>query len=341
MKSLEFPLKKIVVDKDIPFLRGVLEPHFEVEYLAGRDITKGVAQGAEALIIRTRTRVNRELLEGSSVRLVVTATIGLDHIDLEYCRESGVEVRWAAGCNARGVASWVLSSISELDSRGVISKEGATLGIIGVGNVGGELAKMASERGYTLLLNDPPRAEREGGSGFVDLDYLLQNSDIVTLHVPLTQLTKGLVNDRFLASLVGSGTNSKKLLLNSSRGEVVNEADLKRVLSESCDNSGQGGELRFVCDVWHNEPAIDLELMGMTEIATPHIAGYSARGKARATTMSVQSVAKFFGISELDEWDCSIEYELEEPERFDIMKYDKALRSNPSGFESQRVIYNC
>lgn len=324
--------KRIVIDKDIPFLRGVLEPHFEVEYLASRDITKGDVHNAEAIITRTRTKINRELLEGSSIKLVATATIGLDHIDLEYCKSRGIEVHSAAGCNARGVASWVLKAISELDNRGLIKKEGATLGIIGVGNVGGQLAEMAQKRGYKLLLNDPPRAKKEGGDGFVELEYLLKNSEIVTLHVPLSSETIGMVNNSFLESFRSEG--SVKLLLNSSRGEAVIQEELKIALR---DNEN----LKFVGDVWCDEPEIDMELMGMAEIATPHIAGYSARGKARATTMSVQSVAKFFGIKELEEWDCSLDYALEEPEKFDIMEYDRELRKNPQDFESQRKIYNC
>ncbi len=326
--------KKVVADRDIPSLRGVLEPYFsEVEYLAGRDITREVAKDAEVLIIRTRTKVNRELLEGSSVELVVTATIGTDHIDLDYCRESGREVASAAGCNARGVASWVLRALYELGERGVIdTSQRLTLGIIGVGNVGSQLAMMAQKRGYEVLLNDPPRELKEGSEGFVELDYLLANSDIVTIHTPLNDTTLGLVNQDFLQKF--RAPNKKKVLLNSSRGEVVCQEDLKSFLVLDT-------QLNFVGDVWCNEPEIDRELLNFAKIATPHIAGYSARGKARATSMSVQSVARFMGIEELKSWDCSLGYREEEPENFDILSYDERLRHDPDSFEAQRVIYDC
>ena len=105
---------KIIVDKDIPFITGVFEPYAEVVYLPGKEISKEVATDANALVIRTRTKCNAELLEGTSVKMIATATIGMDHIDLDYCQKAGISVANAAGCNADGVMQYVYTSLYAL-----------------------------------------------------------------------------------------------------------------------------------------------------------------------------------------------------------------------------------
>ncbi len=309
-------MQRVVVDSAIPFIEGVLEPYFEVSYVAGSRICHQAIKDAVALVVRTRTLCNKELLEGTAVRAIFTATIGLDHIDQEYCTENGIKVYSAQGCNARAVAQWVFSAIKAL--RGDMN---FTLGIVGVGNVGGEVLGIARSLGVKTILCDPPRMAR-GESGFSSLEEVLRISDIVTLHTPLDRTTRGMVDGEFLAKMKHGA-----VLLNSSRGEVVVEG---AVLEDSVHS--------FVFDVWSGEPDISLDLLGRTTFATPHIAGYSARGKARGTTFTVQSIGREFGVEALEGWDCSVHYPLEDPFGFDIVGVDSALRADPGGFELLRVV---
>lgn len=305
---------KIVVDSAIPYVRGVFEPFFDiVVYLPGVEISAATLLDASALVVRTRTRCNEELLANSKVKFIATATIGTDHIDQNYCTQRGIELFSSAGCNARAVAQWVFAAIAEMGATGV-------LGVVGVGNVGSEVCQMAEHVGVTVLRNDPPREER-GEGGFVELDDLLARADIITLHVPLTERTRGMVDAAFLSKI-----KTGAVLLNSSRGEVVDEKALLAF----------GGQ--FALDVWQGEPNINLSLMYRAAIATPHVAGYSARGKARASEMCVRAVGKFFAIQELKSWSPSGQFAIEEPENYDILIDDGALRANPSAFESLRRV---
>lgn len=306
---------KIVMDSDIPYVAGIFEPFADVLYVKGCDITAGMVSDADAIIVRTRTRCDRALLENSKISIVVTATIGLDHIDLQWCASAGIEVRSAAGSNARAVAQWVMAAMFYAGiERGVV-------GIVGLGNVGGEVERMAAGYDFDVLRCDPPRAAN-GESGFVSLEELLAASDVVTLHVPLLASTKGMVDDKFLSTI-----KSGALLLNSSRGEVVDENALLAATTQ-----------KYGLDVWQNEPDINVALMNRAVVATPHIAGYSARGKARATQMAVCAIADFFGIDELKNIDLSSGFELEQPDRFDIGLCSDALRQNYRDFENLRTI---
>lgn len=188
---------RIVIDDAIPFIQGVLEPYAEVIYKEGRAISREDAMNADALIIRTRTRCDAALLEGTPVRFIATATIGMDHIDLPYCNEKGILVRNSAGCNAGGVMNYVFSALYGVAARKAIRLEGDKLGIVGVGNVGRRVDSVAGSLGFKVLKNDPPRMAEEGNEGFCPLDYLLANADIVTMHVPLNETTRGMVNDEF------------------------------------------------------------------------------------------------------------------------------------------------
>ena len=157
---------KIVADSNVPFLEGVFEPYAEVVYIEGRAINHDDVKDADALIIRTRTKCNADLLDGTSVKMIATATIGTDHIDLEYCRDHGIEVHNAEGCNAGGVMQYVFSALYGVAARKGIKLDGATLGIVGVGHVGRKVEAMAHHLGFNVLLCDPPRAEAEGAEGF-------------------------------------------------------------------------------------------------------------------------------------------------------------------------------
>lgn len=270
---------KFVIDQAIPFIEGVLEPYAEVVYRRGEDICAEDVRDADALVIRTRTRCNAALLDGSRVRLIATATIGFDHIDLDYCRTHGIEVSTAAGCNARGVLQWVAATLALLAEHKNFRPEERTIGIVGVGNVGRLVKEYAKAWGFRTVCCDPPREEREH-CGFVGLDEVLRTADIVTLHVPLDDSTRHLLNHSNIALL-----RPDTIVINASRGEVVeSEALLLR------------GDVTCALDVWEHEPHIDKRLLHKAFVATPHIAGYSAEGKANAAALSVRALADRFGL---------------------------------------------
>lgn len=276
---------KIVADIDVPFLKGVLEPYGEVLYKKGAEITNEDVKDADALILRTRTKCDATLLDGSSVRLIATATIGTDHVDFDYCNSHGIVVQNAAGCNAGGVMQYVFSALYGVAARKSIKIDGGTIGIIGVGNVGRKVENMAKHLGFNVLRYDPPRAQAEGPEGFCSLEYLLENSHVVTMHVPLTELTRNMANEAFFA-LMQPGS----IFINAARGEIVDEAALKLAMPKLGAT---------VIDTWNNEPKVDVELVDMVDIATPHIAGYSYQGKQMGTSMAVRAVAHHFGIEAL------------------------------------------
>ena len=279
---------KIVADRYIPFLEGVFEPYAEIVYIDGGAISREDIMDADALIIRTRTICNEELLGGSKVRMIATATIGTDHIDLEYCREAGIEVHNSEGCNAGGVMQYVFSALYGVAARKSIKLEDAVLGIIGVGHVGSKVKEMAEYLGFKVLCCDPPRAEKEGDEGFCSLEYLLTNSNVVTMHVPLDETTRNMADEDFF-TLMPPGC----IFINAARGEVMNEQALMAAIPKLG---------AVVIDTWNHEPHINLDLLDKVDVATPHIAGYSYQGKQNGTAFAVQAVARHFGIEPLYEF---------------------------------------
>ena len=279
---------KVIVDDKIPYIREALaQVADEVVYLPGASFTREAVADADALIVRTRTRCNRDLLAGSRVKFIATATIGFDHIDTTYCKEAGIQWTNCPGCNAGSVEQYVHSVLLLLKREKGLSLKDATLGIVGVGHVGSRVARMAKELGMRVMLNDPPRADR-GEEGFVGLDVLAKECDVLTFHTPLYKegiyRTYHLVNNELLFSL-----KRKPYLINSSRGEVVDTASLLAALS--------AGKVKdAIIDTWENEPEINKDLLKAAYLATPHIAGYSADGKANASRMSLEALCKFFHI---------------------------------------------
>lgn len=323
---------KIIADSAVPFLRGVLEPYAEVCYLHGGQITPESVRDADALIVRTRTRCDERLLGGSSVRMIATATIGFDHIDTAWCTAHDIRVATAAGCNARGVLQWVAAVLAHLaQNQGWMPSE-RTLGIVGVGHVGSLVKEYAETWGFRVVCCDPSREKRER-LGFRSLEEVAAEADLLTFHTPLDASTRHMADDALFARMKPSA-----VVLNSSRGEVVDGGALLR--------SG----LVCVLDVWEHEPRIDRALLGHTLLATPHIAGYSAQGKANATALSVHAVSEYFGLP-LGDW-YPPEVRPAEPrplswlgmcgtiaERFDIEAQSLALKRDPENFESMRDNY--
>ena len=334
---------KIVADKLVPFLEGVFEPYAEVVYIDGGGITHEDIIDADALIIRTRTKCNEQLLDGTKVSMIATATIGMDHIDLNYCKEHGIEVHNAQGCNAGGVMQYVFSALYGIAARKGIKIDGATIGIVGVGHVGSKIEEMARYLGFNVLLCDPPRAAAEGGDKFCSLEYLLANSQIVSMHVPLDDTTYRMADEEFFM-LMPPGA----IFINAARGEVIDDQALMNAIPKLG---------AVVIDTWNNEPDINLDLVEMVDIATPHIAGYSYQGKQNGTASAVQQVARHFGIKELYDYYPEADVPGHEPvlldlkdknhgERAAVFQYnypiftdDFRLRMEPENFEQIRSEY--
>lgn len=279
---------KVIVDDKIPYIKESLQKiTADAVYLPGNSFTPESVRNADALIIRTRTLCNSELLKGSRVRFIATATIGYDHINTEYCRNNGISWTNAPGCNSASVKQYVESCLLLLERHKALDLSKLCLGIVGAGHVGKKVKTMAESLGMKVLLNDPPRADL-GEEGFTDLQTLARECDIITFHTPLNRggkyPTLHLANESFFRSL-----QKKPIIINTSRGEVVEtEALLHALKTRQIEEA--------IVDVWENEPDISLELLNRAWIATPHIAGYSADGKANATRMSLESLCSFFGI---------------------------------------------
>jgi erythronate-4-phosphate dehydrogenase len=341
---------KIIIDNKIPYIRGAFEPFAEVIYLPGNKTTKEVVKDADVLITRTRTKCNQELLEGSKVKFIATATIGYDHIDTEYCKKAGIKWTNAPGCNAESVNQYIASALFSWSMKKRFDLKEKTIGIVGVGHVGSKVARLCKTIGMKVLLNDPPREREEEPEQFVSLVKIQQEADIITFHVPLNlngeDATFHMVNEKFIQNL-----KKKPLLINSCRGEVFDSASIKNALQTEVISG-------FIADCWENEPDIDLELLKLADYGTPHIAGYSKDGKANGTKMSVQAISRFFNL-DIDNWEAE---NVELPEKttieidgnqrreysilaeailstYDIETDDEALRENPQLFEKLRGDY--
>jgi erythronate-4-phosphate dehydrogenase len=341
---------RIVADDKIPFLKGILEPFARVTYMPGKKIVNEILKDADALLIRSRTKCTESLLKGSGVRFIGTATIGFDHIDIQFCRKYKIKWTNAPGCNSSSVQQYIAAALLKAASEFGFSLKEKTIGIVGVGNVGKKVEKFARIIGMNVLLNDPPRERKEGSKNFVKLNTLLRESDIVTLHVPLNIVgddkTYNFFDEKALKKM-----KKGAWLFNTSRGEVVETSALKSMLL-----SGRMGGA--VIDVWENEPDLDLELMGKVFIATPHIAGYSTDGKANGTSMIVNAFSRYFDLPlkgwfpenipppdspviNLDGEGKSDEDIIREAVSltYDIETDNSNLRSTPYDFENQRGDY--
>ena len=279
---------RIIADDNIPFLKGMLEPYADIKYLKGSAIKNSDLINTDALIIRTRTFCNEELLTNSSVKHISSATIGFDHIDISYCKQNNIEWTNAPGCNAASVEQYIISSLFVLTKKLNFELKGKTLGIIGIGNVGSKVAHSARLLGMRLLLCDPPRQRRENSTEFVSLKTIQENADIITFHVPLIQegidKTRKLIDADFI-----NGLKKQTILINTSRGDIIDEEAFETAINRNAFKA-------TVLDVWENEPHINLDLMKKATIATPHIAGYSVDGKLKGTEMSIASISKALGL---------------------------------------------
>lgn len=277
----------IVADENIPLLDAFFAPLGRITRLPGRQISREHLLDADALLVRSVTRVDPQLLADTPVRFVGTCTIGTDHLDLPGLAAAGIAVASAPGCNARGVVEYVLSCLLTLSERTGLDWRTRRVGIVGVGEVGGRLAQTLAALGVECLLCDPPRANR-GESGFAPLDQLLTECDVLSCHVPLTHsgpdATWHLLDAGRLVAL-----RPGAWLINSSRGPVIDNHALKAVLAERAD-------LQVALDVWEQEPQVDGELLQRCALGTPHIAGYSLDGKLRGTEQIYRALCASLGV---------------------------------------------
>lgn len=277
---------RIIADENIPYLRGFAEKYGDVTYLAGTNFSKEAIKDADALIVRTVTHFGEEILKGSNVKLICSATIGYDHIDTAYCEAN--EIKWtnAPGCNSGSVQQYIVSVLILLSRKYNFKLEDKTIGVVGVGNVGRKVARACELLGMRVLRNDPPRAAVEGDEEFVSIDEIKKRADIITFHTPLTKegeyKTYHLADSDFFENL-----SKPAFIINSARGGIVDTEAIKKAIK---NNSIQGA----VVDCWENEPTIDNKYLELLDIATPHIAGYSADGKSNATRMSLEALTDFF-----------------------------------------------
>ena len=274
---------QVVIDKGIPFLDGVFPSDIEVLHLSPEEITPCAVRNADALFVRTRTRINKELLQGSKVRFVATATIGFDHIDQSYCREAGIHWVSCPGCNAQAVCDYVEEAIASSPHR-LIASSPITIGIVGYGNVGKLVAQMAENHGYRVLLSDPPL-----GIGS-SLKEIVPQCDILTFHTPLTYdgeyPTYHLCDDEILRLC-----KPNALIINAARGGVIDEQALLSHLIASSPY-----RLIASIDCWENEPQLNRELLQRVDLASFHIAGYSIAGKMKASEMCLHAFCEFFSL---------------------------------------------
>ena len=266
----------IIIDKGIPFLDGVFGSDIEVLYLAPEDITAYVVKEADALFVRTRTRIDERLLGDSKVRFVATATIGFDHIDQEFCHKAGIHWVSCPGCNAQAVCDYVEEAISSIKS----GESGLTIGVVGYGHVGKLVASMAEKRGYKVLLSDPPL-----GIG-ISLEELAPLCDVLTFHTPLTQEGKYPTYHLCNADIFRL-CKPNTLIINAARGGVIDEQALLSTVN---------GQLLTVIDCWEGEPHLNQELLKKVDLASFHIAGYSIQGKMNASEMCLKAFCEFFSL---------------------------------------------
>ncbi len=283
---------KIVADRNIPFVDSAFGPLGELVKLDSHAIDNLAVQHADAVIVRSETKVDKKLLAGSEVGFVGTATIGTDHVDTEFLRNQGIGFASAPGSNANAVAEYVFTALFTLARRNESVLNGKTLGVVGVGNIGSKIVKLGEKLGMNVLQNDPPLARITGDERFLPLDDLMQ-ADFITLHIPFTvggtDSTFHLFDEKILSAM-----KPGSVVINSSRGGVVETDALKSALSRGTIGA-------CVLDVWENEPAIDIDILSLSAIATPHIAGYSIDGKVNATKMIYQAFCKRFNLPQT--WD--------------------------------------
>lgn len=325
---------RLIIEKNIPYVKGLLDDYATIRYLAPEEITPKAVRETDGMVIRTRTRCDESLLAKSECKMIATATIGTDHIDKDYCAGRSITVVNAPGCNAPAVAQYVFATLLHVINRPLSTY---TIGIVGAGHVGSIVERWARALEMRVLVCDPPRQRAEGGDGWSDLDTIAREADIITFHTPLTRegddATYHLADAAFFGKL-----KRAPIIINSARGEIVDTPALV-----AARKAGLTGAL--IIDCWENEPAIDRELLALADITTPHIAGYSSEGKVRASQIVMDAITTFFMLPRV-----TVSQELPPAPATSVslsgimasynpMPESTALKMNPGDFESIRNSY--
>lgn len=332
---------KIVIDRNIPFIEGVFDDVCSVEYLPSAVIDHISVKEVDALIVRTRTRCDKALLLGTNIKMIATATAGYEHIDMDFCRKAGIEVFVARGCNASSVAQYIGSVLSVWTVKKRLDISTLTLGIVGYGFVGKAVEKMANKLGVKVLVNDPPLEQSGVRHDFVSLSDIAEQCDIISFHTSLTN--DGKFPTYHLADTAFFERCAKRpLIVNAARGGVVDE----QTMTEAYRDGRIGG---FAIDCWEGEPNINSHILEEAFIATPHIAGYSADGKANATAMCINAISEYFSLNGLavqtklspKQINMSQGSELLQTliQNYDIERDSVGLKNNPEKFEYFRNNY--
>ncbi len=278
---------KILCSTNIPFAEEAFRTLGEVAVLPPRALTAERVRDADALVIRSTLRVNRALLEGSRVRFVGTATIGTDHMDLEFLERAGIAWCAAPGCNANSVSEYVAAALLCLGARHGLDWRGKTLGVIGVGNVGRQVVDKGRALGMRVLENDPPRRAAERDDRFLPLETVLGESDVVTVHVPLAKAgpypTWHLLDRPRLARLKPGA-----VVINAARGPALESEALLAARAAA-------GVAYAVLDTWEGEPVFRPDVLAQADLGTPHIAGHSFEGKVMGTVMVYRALCRVLG----------------------------------------------
>lgn len=309
-----YPSIKIIADENIPFVKETFNRPGELKTLSASEISVQKIRSADILLVRSATRVNKDLLNGTKIKFVGSATSGLDHIDKSYLKRRKIKLVYAPGANANAVAEYVIAALLSLAKRKNFILSGKKIGIIGVGNAGKKVAEKCQALGMKTLLNDPPLSRRTKDKKYLPIEALFK-ADIISLHIPLTYRgldpTYNLVNKNFLKKM-----KNRIIFINTSRGPVVDEQALLYFMKEGKFES-------VVLDVWANEPEINIELLKKVDIGTPHIAGYSLDGKVKASAMLYRAMCRY--LHKRDEWS---PLSLIVPLSKDIIKIDCSYSKN-------------
>lgn len=281
------PILQVIADKNIPHVYDAFKGIGPLRLLESGEITAAAVKNCDILVVRYVTHVDKKLLAGSRIKFVGTVSAGTDHIDLNYLKDRKIAFSAAPGSNAESVAEYVIAALLSLHERGRISIPEATLGVVGVGNVGSRVAQKAKALGMKVLLNDPPKRRTTGDESFRPLSKLM-DSDVITIHTPLTFTGKDKTAGLFGAERL-AGLKRGAVIINSARGGIVCESSLKECLA----SERLGGA---VIDVWENEPDIDAGLVELTDICTPHVAGLSREARLAAVCAIYGAVCAHFGI---------------------------------------------
>ncbi|MCK5528286.1 MAG: 4-phosphoerythronate dehydrogenase [Kiritimatiellae bacterium] len=284
---------KIICSTNMPLVKEAFSTIGEATILEGRTITADDLKDADIFATRSTTKVNEALLAGSKVKFVGTATIGIDHMDTDYMESNNIKWCFSPGCNANSVSEYLVAGLLHLARKHSFTLEGKTIGVIGIGNVGKRVVKKAEALGMRVLQNDPPRERAENSSQFVSLEKIVQESDIITVHVPLTKdgidATYHLADSKFFAKC-----KQDLIFIDAARGPVVDTPALISAID--------GGKVSYcIMDTWEGEPDLIQELLDKVDIGTPHIAGHSYEGKVQGTIMVFEQACEFFGIT--SDWD--------------------------------------